>query len=95
MSAAVFLSGTPATPVLPLTGVATIVQNTQAIAVVDAKITASSVVVCALGLDNAALATQPGHSVCLQPGVGFTIRTTAIATNPGSGLLVNWAVLKY
>lgn len=76
-------------------GTATIVQNTQAIAVADDKITANSVVYASLGLDNGALATQEGFSVCLEPGVGFTLRSSAIATALGSGLKVNWAVLKY
>ena len=103
MSASV-LSGSPAVvsyPVgsaaltFPSSGTATIAQNTQAIAVVDPRITASSLVIVSFGFDNGALATQPGHAVCLQPGVGFTIRSTAIATNPGTGLVCNYAVLKY
>ena len=90
------LSGSPAGLWAPVrSGVATIVQNTKAIAVADTRISASSYVIACLGLDNNALATQEGFSVCLEPGVGFTLRSSTIAVNPGAGLKVNWAVLKY
>lgn len=95
MATAVHQSGSNASETPLRVGSVTIPQNTQLFAVVDANITASSVVVANLGLDNGALATQTGMSVCLNPGTGFTIRISAIATNPGTGCLVNYAILRY
>ena len=95
MSSAFILSGAPASPILLRSGQATIPQNLQLIAVVDASITASSVVVASAVSDNGVVPAAQSVAVCLQAGVGFTIRSSAVATNPGSGLVCQWAVLKY
>ena len=93
-SPAANLSGIPASPIFQRQGTALIAAGAAVVAVADAAITANSVVLVQLGLDNNALATQPGCSVCLNPGVGFSVRTTANAV-AGTGLIVNWCVLKY
>lgn len=95
MASAVQLGGAPASPLFVRSGQATILQNTQAIAVVDADITASSVVVAVAVSDNAVEPPTQSVAVCLDAGTGFTIRSSAIATNPGTGLVCQYAVLRY
>jgi len=95
MSASVQLGGAPASSLFVRSGSATIVQNTQAIAVPDTKISASSVVVAVASNDNAVVPPTQSVAVCLQPTIGFTIRSSAVATNPGTGLVCEYAVLRY
>ena len=97
MASAVIQSGVPATVQLVNAGQALIAANQSAVDVADSRITSSAVVVVSLLNDNGAAAspTQPGCSVCLNPGTGFTIRTTAPATNPGTGLVCNYAILRF
>lgn len=86
-------SGTPACESFLRQGSGSIANPNQILDVVDAAITASSIVVANLGLGNAALSTQTGMTVCLNPGVGFSVRLSAAAI--AGGQIVNWAVLKY
>jgi hypothetical protein len=95
MASCVHQNGSNASETPLRSGSGTIATNTQSFAVVDASITANSIVVVNLGLDNGALATQTGMSVCLNPGTGFTVRISAVATNPGTGCLFSYAVLRY
>jgi hypothetical protein len=78
-------------------GTGNIAQNTSSVAVVDAGITANSIVVVNLGLDNGALATQTGMSVCLNPSTGFTVRisSVAVAGAGNTGCNFSYAILRY
>jgi hypothetical protein len=93
-SPAANLAGTPAVETFARFGTATIPAGNALFAVADTAITANSVVLVQLVSDNGVLATQPGHAVCLQPGTGFTIRTTTNAV-AGTGLICSFAVLRY
>jgi hypothetical protein len=95
MASAVQLGGAPASPLFLRSGQATILQNTSAIQVVDADITNSSVVVALASSDNAVRPPTQTVSVSLEAGVGFYIRSSAVATNPGTGLVCQYAVLRY
>jgi hypothetical protein len=88
-------SGVPASETLLRKGTATIPQNLSTIAVADTRITASSVVVCQAISDNAVSPATQAVSASLRAGVGFSIVSSAVATNPGAGLVVGYAVLQY
>ena len=92
MSAAVFLSGTPAAPDVLRQGTASIPLLATIIAVPDAAIKADSVVVCwGVGAVNA---TATAFSIdVIDPGVGFSVSSDVAPTIAAK--TVGWAVLKY
>ena len=98
MSAAAHFQGTPASVDLLRQGTATILATAYATAqIVDAAITANSVVICwGLGALDGVPATPTGaRTFCvdtLVPGTGFIIRSQGAAV---ADKLVGWAVLKY
>jgi hypothetical protein len=92
MASAVQLGGAPASPLFVRYGQATIPNGQQLIRVVDADITANSVVVMSLGLTGGALSVQTGSAITLEPTVGFDCRISAVAVG---AQLVSWAVLRY
>lgn len=90
MSAAMF-SGSPAGLTPLRTGESSIPAGAPLIAVPDTAITTNSIVFCCAG--DVADATAVVFCVgALTPGVGFTIRANANATNPTP---IRWAVLRY
>jgi hypothetical protein len=95
MSVAAHFQSTPASVDLLRQGTGIILATEKLLVVPDARITASSIVVANLGLDNGvAITTQEASAVNLNPGTGFTVRI-AVAATAGTGLVVSWAVLKY
>lgn len=93
MSALVF-QGSPASVDLLRQGQSFLPVGDQTAIVVDAAITANSIVVATLGsLGSGAVSAQTGLVVQPLIGTNFTIRLAAVAA--ATGQYVNWAVLKY
>jgi hypothetical protein len=92
MASAVQLGGAPASPLFLRSGQATIPNGLQLFRVIDADITANSIVVANLGLAGGALSVQTGMTITLEPTQGFDIRISAGAAG---AQLVSYAVLRY